>query len=109
MSVSAFAETEAAFTSKVIHLARLNGWMVTHFLPARTGKGYRTPVQGHIGFCDLVLARDQVVLIRELKTDRGSLSAEQRAWLAALGPVAAVWRPRDWDEILVTLSAPRPR
>lgn len=100
--------TETPFVGRIIDLAKRTGWLVTHFRPARTRRGYRTPLQGDKGFCDLVLARDGVVLIRECKTDRGSLTREQRAWLAELGDLAAVWRPRDWDTVIVpTLTAPR--
>lgn len=100
--------TETPFVGRIIGLAKSTGWLVTHFRPARTRRGYRTPIQGDKGFPDLVLARDGVVLIRECKTDRGSPSREQRAWLAELGDLAAVWRPRDWDTVIVpTLTAPR--
>jgi hypothetical protein len=49
-----------------------------------------------------------VVLIRELKSDRGRLAAEQQAWLDALGPLGGVWRPRDRDLVLATLTAAVP-
>jgi hypothetical protein len=45
--------SEAAFTDAVIELARLGGWRVAHFRPARTASGWRTPVQGDgAGFPD---------------------------------------------------------
>jgi hypothetical protein len=101
---------EDPFVDRVIDLAKRTGWLVTHFRPARTQRGYRTPIKGHKGFCDLVLARAGVVLIRECKTDKGTLSVEQRAWLAELGDLGGVWRPRDWDSVIVpTLTAPRRR
>jgi len=49
------------------------------------------------GFPDLVIVGSRMI-IRELKTERGRLSAEQRAWLDALsraGQDADVWRPGD--------------
>lgn len=104
---SPLAMWEADWSSFVVDLAVRAGWRVAHFRPARTTKGWRTPVEGHAGFVDLVLARDGVVLHRELKTNRGVLTAEQRAWLVALGPSAGVWRPRDRDEVIATLTAPR--
>lgn len=112
MRASAFAdrETEAAFTTRVIKAAMLRGWLVTHFLPARTASGgHRTALQGHRGFPDLVLARDGVVIFAELKTNRGTLGPGQPEWLAVLGALAVVWRPRDWDDIERTLNAPRTR
>jgi hypothetical protein len=99
---------EEPFVDRVIDLAKRCGWLVTHFRPARTQRGYRTAIQGDKGFCDLVLARRGVVLIRECKTDAGQLRPDQRAWLAELGPIAAVWRPRDWDSVIVpALTQPR--
>lgn len=98
---------EDEWTSRVIETARLHSWRVAHFRPARTAKGWRTPVQGDIGLPDLILARDGVVLLAELKQDRGTVRPDQRLWLAALGRHGRLWRPRDWDDVLATLSAPR--
>jgi hypothetical protein len=103
VSVLTAAMTENDWLTWVVDVAKLHGWRVGHFRPARTVKGWRTPVQGDKGFADLVLARAGVVLVAELKTDRGRLTPDQRAWLAALGPVGVVWRPRDRDLVLATL------
>lgn len=98
---------EEDFTANVIKMARWYGWRVTHSRPARLPSGrIATPVQGHNGFPDLVLARATVVIFAELKTDTGQLSADQKAWLAELGPAAVVWRPRDIAAITETLSRP---
>jgi len=103
--------TEAEFQRQVIQLAALRGWLVHHARPARVRvKGvetYRTPVQGHKGFPDLVLARRGRVLLVELKASKGKLSPEQMFWRQALtGGVQPeeysgwhVWRPYDWAEI----------
>jgi len=96
--------SEEAFQRQVIALARLYGWRVAHFRSARTAKGWRTPVEGDKGFMDLVLARSGVVIIPELKTDVGIISADQQEWLDAIGSQARVWRPRDWAEIELTLK-----
>lgn len=106
-AVLAPVESEADFTTWVVQAAKLHGWMCTHFRPARTAQGYRTPVQGDKGFVDIVLARAGVVIFAELKAARGRLAPEQRAWLAALGDRAVVWRPGDRDAILAVLRAPR--
>lgn len=103
-------ETEADFQKAVIDLARLNGWMVAHFRPAQNSRGeWRTPVAADgKGFPDLVLVHPvRGVLFRELKTDRGQVSKEQALWINWLGVARAdvnVWRPRDWDGIVATLT-----
>ena len=99
--------TEDEFKTQVIQLAHLHGWLVAHFRPARVIVGgeetWRTPVSAHgKGFPDLVLVRGGVVLFRELKTDRGKVSDDQRKWLKATG--GKVWRPMHWDLIEEILS-----
>ena len=96
-------ETEREFQKQVIELAQLKGWKVAHFRPARVirnGKEtWRTPVEGDgAGFPDLVLARNGVVIFAELKTDAGTVSAEQQDWLRETR--GFVWRPANWHEIL---------
>lgn len=98
--------TEREFQTQVIQLAHLYGWRVAHFRPARVlrnGKEtWETPVAADgKGFPDLVLAKNGVVLFRELKTDTGTVSDEQRVWLKATG--GKVWRPRMWNVIEETL------
>ena len=108
--------TEAQFQRSVIELAQLNGWKVAHFRKAQNGKGaWRTAVAADgAGFPDLVLARDRVIFA-ELKTDKGRVRPEQRAWLDALtcagvnthraaSVETVVWRPRDWNDIQETLT-----
>lgn len=100
------AELEEDFTDWVVAAAMRLGWMVCHVRPARTAHGYRTPVQGHKGLPDVVLARAGVVVLAELKSETGRLSPDQRRWLAALGGYGTVWRPRDRDAVLTVLSGP---
>lgn len=94
--------TEAKFTAQVIELARLHGWRTLHLRPARTSKGWRTPVQGDgVGWPDLFLVRGPRIVVAELKVD-GKLTTEQEAWLLALGGAGLmvyVWRPKDWSQI----------
>lgn len=100
--------SEKEFQSQVIAFARLHGWRVAHFRPARTRHGWRTPVAGYgAGWPDAVLVRGRSILFRELKNEKGQLSREQRDWLAALvaaGCDARTWRPRDWPNIEATLK-----
>lgn len=91
--------SEAQFTSTVIELAKFRGWLVCHFRPARTVRGWRTPVEGDKGFPDLCLARKHRTIFAELKVGRGKLSLEQQAWADALGDVY-LWRPEDLREII---------
>jgi hypothetical protein len=94
---------EEAWTTWVIEAATLHGWRVSHGRPARTGRGWRTPVQGHIGAPDLLLARDGDVLLIELKSNTGRLRPDQDIWLNHLGPYGGVWRPRDANLVLARL------
>src|SRR5262245_40829737 len=96
--------SEAAFQRQVIELARLCGWRVAHFRPARTARGWRTPVQGDgKGFPDLLLVRGDVLAVAELKADDAwPPEADQATWLAAFARVGVqvfIWRPRHWPEI----------
>lgn len=92
--------TEASWQATVVDLARLRGWMVAHFRPARVGTGWRTPVAyDGTGFPDLILARAGQVLALELKTDTGRVTIHQRDWIRELGDHAHIIRPRDWDHL----------
>jgi hypothetical protein len=91
--------SEEDLQARILQAAELYGWRVIHHRPAKTGKGWRTPMSGHPGFPDLVLARDGVVIVAELKSRRGQPSDDQRLWLEALGAHARLWRPADWPAI----------
>ena len=87
--------------NQIIELARLCGWMVYHTRPARTARGWRTPIQGNKGFPDLVLVKDKVIYA-ELKAEKGLWSEDQAEWAKALeaaGQEYHLWRPRNWPEI----------
>lgn len=101
--------SEAELQSMVIQTAELYGWRVHHGRPAmnRSGK-WSTPIQGHPGFPDLVLARDGVVLFAELKSRRGRTTPDQDLWLDQLGDHAVLWRPADWPAIQNELRRTRP-
>jgi hypothetical protein len=119
--------SEDDLLNNTVELAMTCRWAVNHGRPARTADGrWRTPIMGHKGFPDLVLARAGLVLFRELKGyDKrgrlGKLSGEQRDWgkqldplwspdrgaeqWASGGPVFDVWTPDDWPLIQATLTA----
>lgn len=88
--------SEDELKAAVIEAAQLQGWCVMHQRPARTAKGWRTAIEGDAGFPDLVLARDGVVLLRELKREKEKPRPDQVTWLDALGDHGGVWRPSDW-------------
>lgn len=101
--------SEADLVDAIVKRARLFGYLVCHFRPARTADGrWVTPVQGDKGFPDLIIAGKGKVLIVETKRETGSLSREQRQWIAALagGDVdVRIWFPHHWvsgeiDEVL---------
>jgi len=99
--------TEAAFQQRVIDYAMLRHWRVSHARTTATvEKGhvhYITPYQGHTGLPDLVLARNGVILLAELKSEKGKPTPEQLAWLAAAGDKGFLWKPSDWPAILAVL------
>lgn len=111
--------TETAFQRSVIELAQRLGWKVAHFRKAQNNRGqWRTPVAADgKGFPDLVLVRDRIIFA-ELKQDDKYPTPAQREWLDAINEATAgdpppcertivetrVWRPRDWDAIVGTLT-----
>lgn len=102
--------SEADFQGAVIDLAILRGWRCVHYRPALRSpqwhgqtRRYSTPLQGHPGAPDLILARGGRVILAELKRQQGRVSPEQRLWLAALGSHARLWRPSMWAEIIEEL------
>ena len=99
--------TEAEWQAIVIDLAHLHGWQVMHVHPMTSRRGTRTPTST-IGWPDLVLWRPGQILYRELKTDRGRITAAQTRVLASLdaaGGDVGVWRPKDWDQVHATLTS----
>jgi hypothetical protein len=101
-------EDERAFQKAVIDLARTLGYKVAHFRPAKTSKGWRTPVAADgKGWPDLCIVGRGRVIFAEIKVGKNQLTDEQRAWLEHLrdcDQVAWCWRPEDWDLIIHTLT-----
>ena len=79
----------------VIECLRLFHWRYFHIRNSKAGI-----VQGNVGFPDLVAVRDGRIVVAELKSERGDLTADQRAWLEDwefAGARVYVWRPSDWQ------------
>ena len=103
---------ETALLRQVLDYAALRGWLRAHFRPGRVmRKGvmkYETAVDGDgKGFPDLILCRNSRLVVAELKSDTGSMTQEQRVWLAAFREAGAetyLWRPLNWpliEEVLL--------
>lgn len=100
--------SEDAFKGRVMQTAVLYGWRVCHVRPALKANGkWVTPIEGHVGLPDLILARDGAVILAELKSSTGRTTDDQRKWLAAAGTNGRLWAPADWPEVLAELSSPR--
>lgn len=96
--------TEDEFLGQVIELAMRRGWLVHHQRPARTAQGWRSAIQGHAGFPDLVLVHltQRRALFVELKMPGRGLTGMQQAWqeaFEAAGLTACLWTPNDWSAI----------
>jgi hypothetical protein len=63
------------------------GWLTHAERKARSKKGWMTPIQGDAGFPDIVAVHPilRKVLFTELKSRVGKYSAEQVAWITAIG------------------------
>lgn len=97
--------SEADWQRRVMDAAKAHGWRVVHVRAARVGVRHVTPYEGDPGLPDLVLARDGVVLLAELKADKAARwQPGQREWLAAAGKHGHAWQPKDWDRVLEVLA-----
>lgn len=99
---------EEEFQQQVIDLARLRGWLVSHFrkvrIQRRDGSVYwQTPVGAEgKGFPDLLMIRETKLIVAELKVPPNTTTPEQKHWLTCFrkaGALAFVWMPEDWPEI----------
>lgn len=84
--------SERQLQDQVIELAKRMGWMSFHDYDSRRS----TP-----GFPDLVLVhpKQRRIVWRELKSETGTPTPEQKAWISTLllvGEDVDIWRPRDW-------------
>jgi hypothetical protein len=103
---------EATFVDWVIDYAKGCGWLVSHQRPAKTKDGYRTAIQGHKGFMDLVLMHGQWgrTVFAEAKREIGVLSPEQADWLDAatrtLNSEVFLWKPHHESIVKRVLGRP---
>lgn len=91
------AVTEREWQREVVSLAKHMGWRHYHTHDSRRSEP---------GWPDLALVRDRLVLA-ELKTETGRVSAAQERWLTLLssaGVETYLWRPSDRDEVMRVLS-----
>lgn len=96
--------SEADWQRRVVDAAAALGCHVFHARPAQIRPGqWVTPMAGHPGFPDLVIARDGWVICPELKRIGGRVSPAQKRWLDALGSHGRVWFPNQWDAVLAEL------
>lgn len=107
-TTEAFTQSERAFQGSVVRYARLMGWTVWH--DEATNAPRRCRQCGTVGkflrnvkgLPDLILVRRPRIVWAELKSERGRLTDEQRAWieeLRACGQEVHVWRPSLWQEV----------
>lgn len=78
--------------------ATFNGWSTYHTFDSRSSQP---------GWPDLVLCRPPELIIVELKTDKGKVTAAQQDWLdqlTAAGVETHVWRPSDWTDVEARLK-----
>jgi hypothetical protein len=107
VSLPPVVETEKGFQAAVIELASLHRWKVYW-----TWNSLHSPK----GFPDLVLGREGrpgtprpgELIIAELKSVRGKVSAAQQEWLDLLATVPYIevylWKPHDWPTIEARLT-----
>jgi hypothetical protein len=90
------AMTEGGLQTAIMAYAKLRHWRAVHIRPARMKSGrIATPYEGDSGLPDLILARDQRVVLAELKRQADwQWKPGQQEWLAASG--GYLWQPIDW-------------
>lgn len=98
----AAAMTEAELQAWVTTSARMLGWLAYHTHDSRHSEA---------GFPDCVLVRPPRMIVAELKSMKGKVTAGQQLWLDAFKALALpgvqvhVWRPDQLDDILEVLRA----
>jgi hypothetical protein len=92
------AITERQWLRQVVDLAKMLGWRPYHTQLSKWSEA---------GWPDLALCKPPRLLLVELKSDRGKLTAAQREWLTMLAGCSGVevylWRPSDLDQAVGVL------
>jgi hypothetical protein len=98
--------SETDLQRTIIDACKIYGFKVSHFRPAKTERGWRTPVQGDAGFPDLAIAGHGHLLLAELKIGRGKLRPDQAMWRLEI-PSAnyRLWTDLNLPEALAELRA----
>lgn len=102
--------TEAECQATIVEAAKLAGWRVHAERPAQGQRGeWRTHLQGHKGFPDLVLCRGSRLMFVELKRKPNRVEPAQQQWIAALSAVGGVWAgvvwvPEEMDAFIAVLA-----
>ncbi len=101
---------EADLQTEIIEHLQTLGYLVAHFRPAKTAKGWRTPVEGDgEGFPDIIAVHPQAgrCVVLELKSSSGRVSDAQLEWLRAFQGVSSttvtVVRPESWSDLRALL------
>lgn len=76
--------TEAECQRAIVAAASILGYRVHHTRPARSQRGWSTPIQGHPGFPDLVIVGHGRCFIVELKRRGNKPTADQVHWINQL-------------------------
>lgn len=101
--------TELQCQATIVEAAKACGWRVHATRAAQTGRGWRTPIQGHKGFPDLVLVRGSLLWFVELKRRPNKVEPDQHDWIDALldagALVSVVWVPEGLDDFCAQLAA----
>lgn len=101
--------TEADCQKTIVAAAIMLGYRVHHTRPAQTRRGWRTPMIGHVGFPDLVIAGHGRIWFVELKRKPNKVDDPQQHWLAALTLAGAdarvVWVPDGQQSFIDEMTA----
>lgn len=110
MTAATRRPTETECQATIIEAARYAGWLIHHTRPAINQSGrWSTPLSGHAGFPDLILAHPRGrLLIVELKRRPNRATTAQDEWLTTLRACGIdarlVWVPDQLDELLTELT-----
>lgn len=96
---------EKDFQRKVVGLFRGAGWLVCHFSDSRRQikPGVFVGDVNAKGFPDLVLVKRTRIVFAELKSEKGTVTKEQRMWLDALSAAGCetyLWRPKHYEGVV---------